>query len=195
MTGKQPVQVRIAGYGGQGVVLAGMLLGRAALEDGFFAVQNQSYGAEARGGAARAEVLIGQEPIVYPEVTAPGILAALSQAALDRYVADLAGGATVVLDADLVPRVAADLPFRVLRGRFTHLAVQELGRAIVANMVMLGFLVAATGLVRLDALRRAVAGGVPAGTEELNRRALELGIGLGGPLPGPAGAAAGGGAA
>ena len=87
---KAPTQVRIAGYGGQGVVLAGVLLGRAALAEGYYAVQNQSYGAEARGGAARAEVLIGLEPIVYPEVLIPDVMVAMSQVALDRYAPDLA---------------------------------------------------------------------------------------------------------
>jgi 2-oxoglutarate ferredoxin oxidoreductase subunit gamma len=175
---KTPTQVRIAGYGGQGVVLAGVLLGRAALQEGFYAVQNQSYGAEARGGAARAEVIMSQEPIIYPEVLVPDVMVAMSQVALDRYAPDLASTTTLVVDAELVARVPADLPCRVLRGAFTQAANQRLGRSIAANLVMLGFMATATGTVGLPALRSAIPGGVPKGTEELNLRALDLGAEL-----------------
>ncbi|MEW6756085.1 MAG: 2-oxoacid:acceptor oxidoreductase family protein, partial [Candidatus Latescibacterota bacterium] len=166
-------QVRIAGFGGQGVVLAGVLLGRAALEEGLHAIQNQSYGAEARGGAARSEVIVASEPIVYPEVTAPDILAALSQAGADRYLPDLRPGGTLIADAELVANLPALQDCRLLRASFTRVAAEELGRQIVANIVMLGFLVGATGLVGADSARRAVEQGVPRGTEELNLRALE----------------------
>ncbi|MDP6038181.1 MAG: 2-oxoacid:acceptor oxidoreductase family protein, partial [Candidatus Latescibacteria bacterium] len=82
-------EIRIAGFGGQGVVLAGVLLGQAALNDGRYAVQNQSYGAEARGGAARSEIIISDEPVIYPEVVNPTAMAVMSQAGLDRYIEDL----------------------------------------------------------------------------------------------------------
>ena len=174
----QITEVRIAGFGGQGVVLAGVLLGQAAIGDGLHAVQNQSYGAEARGGAARSEVIVASEPIIYPEVIAPHIMAAMSQAALDRYLPDLRAGGTLILDEELVSRVP-DLPGnRILRGPFTTVAGQELGRPIVANMVMLGFLGTITAVVTRDSLRRAVRQGVPPGTEELNLKALERGLEL-----------------
>ncbi|MFH1845169.1 MAG: 2-oxoacid:acceptor oxidoreductase family protein [bacterium] len=170
--------MRIAGFGGQGVVLAGVLLGRAALADGLHAVQNQSYGAEARGGAARSEVIISAAPIVYPEVTAPRIMTAMSQAAVDRYLADLRPDGTLIVDTELVTRLPQDAPYRILRGPFTQVAGEELGRAIVANMVMLGFLAAATGVVGRDNLRQTVRQGVPPGTEGLNLKALERGMEL-----------------
>lgn len=175
---EQRTEIRIAGFGGQGVVLAGVLLGRAALEDGRHSLQNQSYGAEARGGAARSEIVIADAPIVYPEVIAPDVMAALSQAALDRYVQDLRADGFLIVDTELVSRVPADAPYRILRGDFTRIAGDELGRSIVANMVMLGYLARATGVVSPEALRRAVSGGVPAGTEELNLRAIDRGAEL-----------------
>jgi 2-oxoglutarate ferredoxin oxidoreductase subunit gamma len=171
-------EVRIAGFGGQGVVLAGVLLGRSALEDGMCAVQNQSYGAEARGGAARSEVIVADGPVVYPEVIAPDIMTAMSQAALDRYVSDLSPRGTLIVDGGLVSRLPADAPYRILQADFTQIATAELGRAIVANMVMLGYLVAVTGVVSAQALHRGVPGGVPVGTEDLNIRALERGAQL-----------------
>lgn len=173
-------EVRIAGFGGQGVVLAGVLLGRAALEDGRYAVQTQSYGAEARGGAARSEVIITDQPALYPEVVAPHVMVVLSQAALDRYLGDLRPDGLLIADAELVTRLPEGPDGRVLQARFTEVAGKELGRGIVANMVMLGFMVQATGVVGLDSLRAAVKKGVPPGTEQLNLKAVERGIELAG---------------
>jgi len=92
------VQVRMAGFGGQGVVLAGILLGMGAVEDGLYAIQNQSYGAEARGGAARSEVLVSRRPILYPELIHPDVLVALSRPALDRYLPELRKDGTLIID-------------------------------------------------------------------------------------------------
>ena len=171
-------EVRIGGFGGQGVVLAGVLLGQAALNDGKYAVQQQSYGAEARGGAARSELIVSDEPVLYPEVISPRVMAILSQAALDRYLADLEQGGTLVVDSDLVSEIPGDLRAEVHGGRFSEVAGKELGRPIVANMVMLGFLAEVTGLVSREGLKAAVASGVPRGTEELNLKALERGMAL-----------------
>ncbi len=169
-------EVRIAGFGGQGVVLAGVLLGQAALNDGRYAVQNQSYGAEARGGAARSEVIVSDEPVIYPEVTSPQVLAALSQAALDRYLPDLQPGGTLIVDADLVSELPDEIQAGVYRARFSEVAGREIGRPIVANMVMLGFLAEKTGLVSREGVQSGVRSGVPKGTEELNLRALQRGM-------------------
>lgn len=168
-------EVRIAGFGGQGVVLAGVLLGQAALNDGCYAVQNQSYGAEARGGAARSEVILADEPVVYPEVVAPDVMAVMSQAALDRYAGDLKPGGALVIDADLVQTLPESLKAVVHRGRFAETADKELGKPIVTNMVMLGFLVETTGIVSYHGLEAAVRSGVPKGTEALNLKALARG--------------------
>jgi 2-oxoglutarate ferredoxin oxidoreductase subunit gamma len=173
-------EVRIAGFGGQGVVLAGVLLGTAALADGLFAVQSQSYGAEARGGAARSEVILSAEPILYPEVTRPRLMAAMSQAALDRYVGDLQPEGLLVVDAELVTKVPPHLEARTRRAAFTHVAGQELGKPVVANMAMLGFLVTVTEVVTWASLEQAVAAGVPRGTEGLNLKAVARGRQLAG---------------
>lgn len=179
----QSTEVRIAGFGGQGIVLAGVLLGRAALADGRYVVQSQSYGAEARGGAARSEVIISPEPIAYPEVIAPHILVAMSQAALDRYLAELRPEGTLIADAELVRQIPDRPGLRCWRGAFTRIAGEELGRAIVANIVMLGFMAAVTDVVTWDSLCQAVRLGVPQGTEELNLQALARGKALAQALP------------
>ena len=173
-------EVRIAGFGGQGVVLAGVLLGRAAvLYEQKQVVQTQSYGAESRGGAARSEVIISDEPIIYPKVLNPDILVTMSQAALDKYVKDLRGGGTLIIDQDLVQTLPDRNDFRVYRSPFSEIANKEIGKTLVANMVMLGFMVSVTGIVSLDALRESVRTGVPKGTEELNMKAVEVGIRMG----------------
>lgn len=175
MTAATATEVRLAGFGGQGIVLAGVLLGTAALADGLYAVQSQSYGAEARGGAARSEVIVSPEAILYPEVTCPRVLAAMSQAALDRYLGDLHPEGVLIVDAELVGQVPASHEPRTRRGAFTSIAGSELGRPVVANMVMLGFLATTTRVVTWESLTATVAAGVPRGTEELNLRALTRG--------------------
>jgi len=168
-------EVRLAGFGGQGVVLAGVCLGHAAMLDGRHAVQTQSYGAEARGGAARSEIIVSAEPILYPEVTAPDLMAALSQAAVDKYLSDLRPEGTLVVDDELVSKLDVDPRTRVLKASFTEVAGSELGRPIVANMVMLGYLTEVAGVVRAASLDRAVAEQVPKGTAELNLKAVNRG--------------------
>jgi len=169
-------EIRIAGFGGQGVVLSGVILGRAAvLYDRKKAVQTQSYGAEARGGAARSEVIISDESIDYPKVINPDILVAMSQRALDRYVKDLKSKGILIVDSDLVENLPEDKDFSLYRISASQIASTEFGRTIVANMIMLGFLVSLTGVVSLEALKKSVKESVPKGTEDINLRALEKG--------------------
>ena len=161
-------EIRICGFGGQGIVLAGVILGEAASRAGFEAVQTQSYGPESRGGAARSEVVISTEPIDYPRVSRADVLIALSQASYDSYVGEMAKDGTVVIDADLVEADgAAAVPFTT--------TAEEVGRKIVANLVMLGYLTALLDLVPPDVLEETVMDNIPVGTEELNRRALQAG--------------------
>ena len=181
----QRTEVRIGGFGGQGVVLAGVLLGQAALNDGRYAVQNQSYGAEARGGAARSEVIIADATIIYPEVVAPDIMVVLSQAALDRYQADFPANGTLIADEELVSEIPELPRARILRCPFTEVAGNELKRPITANMVMLGYMARATGVVGVESLETAVGDGVPAGTEDVNLTALRRGMALAGDLAAP----------
>jgi 2-oxoglutarate ferredoxin oxidoreductase subunit gamma len=161
-------EIRICGFGGQGIVLAGVILGEAATRAGFEAVQTQSYGPESRGGAARSEVVISSEPIDYPRVSRADVLIALSQAAYDSYADDLADDGAVVVDADLVEADGASaVPFTS--------TAEKVGRKIVANMVMLGYLTALLDLVPPEVLEATIMDNIPKGTEELNRRAVQAG--------------------
>ena len=172
----QRTEIRIAGLGGQGVVLAGVLLGTAAaVYDKKHVVQTQSYGAEARGGAARSEVIISDSPIIYPKVLEPDTLVAMSQTALDKYIGDLKTNGTLFIDEELVTTLPERNNFKIHKARFSEAASQELGRSIVANMIMLGFLTSLTEITSAEAITEAIRNGVPKGTEELNLKALELG--------------------
>jgi 2-oxoglutarate ferredoxin oxidoreductase subunit gamma len=166
-------EIQLAGFGGQGIVLSGLILGEAAILDGLNAVQTQSYGPESRGGAARADVIISDSPIDYPKVVAPDILVALSQPAYDKYRADVGKKAMVIIDSDLVEsdETALCVPFSKL--------ADELGRRIVANVIMLGTLARVSGCVSRESLEQAVLKNIPKGTEELNLRALAAGFGSG----------------
>lgn len=168
-------ELRIAGFGGQGVVLAGVIVGTAAVTyDGKKAVQTQSYGAEARGGAARSEVILSDRQVVYPMVRRPDILVALSAPALEKFLGDLKPGGTLIVDEDLVK--VSDGDYRLYKAPFSNTAVKELGRGVVANVVMLGFLTRVTNIVSERAMVQAVKDNAPRGTEELNLKAFNLGL-------------------
>lgn len=172
-------EVRFAGFGGQGVVLSGVVLGCAAsVFGGKYSSQTQSYGPEARGGACQAEVVISDEPVDYPMAEELETLVAMSQEALDRYVVDLKTGGTLIVDEDLVRRLPGDGMYDLHRIPATAIADKELGRRIVANMVMLGAVVAITGAVSAEELEQAVTMMVPPGTEELNLKAIRCGYQL-----------------
>lgn len=171
-------EVRISGFGGQGIVLAGVILGRgAALYDDKNAVQTQSYGPEARGGASKSEVVISQEEIDYPKVIKPDVLVCMSQQAFDKYCRDIKEGGTVIVDRDLVtvPEDFYNGNVKVYKIPFTEIAYKDIGLKIVANMVMLGALVRITGIVSKEAIRKAILDSVPRGTEEKNLMAFEKG--------------------
>lgn len=167
-------EVRLAGEGGQGMILAGIILAEAAaIYGGRNAVQTQSYGPEARGGASKSEVVISDGEIDHPEVLAADVLVALSQEAFKKFAADLKPGGLLIVDEDKVE--ASAFPSAV-RAPITRLALETTGRAITANTVALGVLVGLTGVVPREALEKAVAARAPRGTEEMNRKALEAGF-------------------
>ena len=171
-------ELRIAGFGGQGVVLSGQIVGQAAsVYDGGFATFTQNYGPEARGGACTAEVVISNEPIGYPYVQDPNVVIILSQAAYDKYGHDMPPGTKVIIDPDLVtPNASHDpLPLTVPA---SHMA-REMGRPVVANIITLGFLAAVSDIVSVEALKESILSSVPKGTEELNTKAFELGYNYG----------------
>ena len=146
-------EIRISGFGGQGVVLAGYILGKAfALYDGFEAVMTQAYGPEARGGASSANIVVSDEPIYFPFVQRPDILIALSQEAYTKFRSTARQEATVIIDEDLVKPEPDDKLFSIPATRLA----EDLGRKIVANMIILGYFSAVTDLVKREAIEKAV---------------------------------------
>ena len=164
---------RFSGTGGQGLITAGIILAEAALLDGRLAVQSQSYGPEARGGASKAEVIIDDAPIYHPHVEQPDIVLAMTQKAADKYYTDLKPDGLLVLDTDLVPE-PPDFP-NVIRIPITKLAVEQVGKSLFANIVALGAIAHLTGLVNFETVKESVAHRVPPHTVEQNMKALQTG--------------------
>ena len=174
MKGKQ--EIRLAGFGGQGIVLSGHILGKAAtLFERRNAVFTQSYGPEARGGSCSADVVISEGTIHYPKVARPNVLVLMSQGALNTYGELIADDGVMIIDQDLVSLGEGSQNVRVYRVPLTRIA-EELGRAIVANIVMLGALAALGGVVTYESLKESVVSSIPAGTEELNLAAFNKGF-------------------
>jgi len=170
-------EIRFSGFGGQGIILSAVIIGRAAvMYDSKFAVQTQVYGPEARGGASMSAVIIDDEEILYPKVTRPDIYVIMSQEGFEKYGADAKEPAIMLVDSTLVH---SRPQCRCIEVPATREAKQTLKKDIVANIVMLGALVAATHVVNEDALKKAILDSVPKGTEELNQKAMQLGLQLG----------------
>ncbi|HHW17681.1 MAG TPA: 2-oxoacid:ferredoxin oxidoreductase subunit gamma [Firmicutes bacterium] len=168
-------EFRLAGEGGQGLITAAIILAEACAEHtDLNAVQTQSYGPESRGGASRADVIIADEDIDYPEIKRPEALLVMAQEASDLYVPGVADGGTVIVDTTYVKSVPA-VNARIIRYPISEKA-RELGREIVANMVALGLLVGVTKVVPEDAVVAAIVDRVPRGTEDLNKKAFYAGI-------------------
>lgn len=168
-------EVKVGGLGGQGVILAGMIIGRgASIYGDKHATLTQAFGPEARGSACSAQIVVSDEPVEYPYVTEPNILVVMSQEAYTRFAPEMAPNATLIYEADLVK------PGRLKPGissfgiPSTKIA-EEFRRRMVANIVMVGFFASVTDLVTADALRRSVEDSVPSGTEELNLAAFDKG--------------------
>jgi 2-oxoglutarate ferredoxin oxidoreductase subunit gamma len=170
-------EVRFSGFGGQGIILSAVILGRAAvMYDNKFAVQTQVYGPEARGGASMSALIIDEAEILYPKVSSPDIYVIMSQEGFEKYGADAQDPAVMLVDSTLVHSRPG---CRCIEIPATREAKQTLKKDIVANIVMLGALVAFTHVVSETALEKAILDSVPKGTEELNRKAMELGLELG----------------
>ncbi|MFQ6101508.1 MAG: 2-oxoacid:acceptor oxidoreductase family protein [Anaerolineae bacterium] len=166
-------EVRLAGTGGQGVILAGILLAEAAIRDGKNTVQTQSYGPEARGGASRAEVVISDGEIYYPKVLQPDVTLCMSQEACDKYGRQMRRNGLLILDACHVSRAPTTEAVRV---PMTTIARETIGREIAANVVGLGVLAGLTKIVSREALEAAIRDRAPRGTEEINLKALAAGF-------------------
>lgn len=169
-------EIRIAGFGGQGVILSAILLGKAAsIYENGFATMTQNFGPEARGGACSAQLVLSDSPVLYPYVTKPDIMVIMSQEAYNRFAHELKPGGILIVEEDLV-RVShlKDDP-RVYSVPATRLA-EELGKRMVLNSVMVGFFTAVTKLLSADAVRKSVADSVPPAFRELNLKAFEKGF-------------------
>ncbi|OQY23850.1 MAG: pyruvate ferredoxin oxidoreductase [Anaerolineaceae bacterium 4572_32.1] len=175
------LEVRLSGFGGQGIIRSGEIVGKAAtIYDGRYATFTQSYGPESRGGACAAQVAIADNPVElsYPHVVDPSILIVMSQGGYNKYVPDFRRDGLLIVDENLVELDEAAESLKILKIPATRLA-EELGRRIVANVVMLGFVAAVTDIATPEAVKKAVLDSVPKGTEELNTRAFETGFDYG----------------
>jgi 2-oxoglutarate ferredoxin oxidoreductase subunit gamma len=172
----QLTEIRIAGFGGQGVILSAIVVGKAAsIFEGDFATMTQSFGPEARGGACSAQVIVSDAPVLYPYVTRPDILVVMSQEAYAKFVPELKDGGTLVIEQDLV-RVGDHPPSTTVFSCPATRLAEELGKKMVLNIVMVGFFAAVTNLLKPESLRQAVADSVPPAFKELNLKAFDKGF-------------------
>ena len=169
----KPVGIRFGGFGGQGIVLAGLLLGRAASMDGKFVAGSNSYGVAARGSACRSEIVISEDPIDFPHVTSADILTVMSQRAYDIFSRQVVRGGVIFYDSQfIVPhrrKGVVDVPA-------TGMALQDIGDKRVANVIMVAAVVAKTGIVSQGALLGAIEESVKGNFLDLNKKAAELGF-------------------
>ncbi len=170
------VEIRFAGFGGQGIIKSGIITAAAAcLHGGKNAVQTQSYGPESRGGACKSEVVISEEEIDFPKVVEPDILVLMSQHAYNDYADNVRSGGTMIMDPDMIPTEKDLKNVKVFKVPATKIA-ENLGRKIVANIVMLGAFVAITNVLDENVVRESVKANIPRGTEELNLAAFKKGF-------------------
>ncbi len=168
-------EIRLTGYGGQGVITAGHILGQAAsLYTEMDAIMTRAYGPEIQGGWARADVVIDDERVEFPYVTHPDYLIAFSQSEFERDRASLKKNGIILAEADLVKLDPGD-PHKFYAIPAVRIAKEELGRKVLANIIMLGAFTAITGIVPVEAMEKAVVKSVPKGTEELNLKAFRRG--------------------
>ena len=168
------MEIRLVGSGGQGVILASIILAEAAVNAGKYACQTQSYGPEARGGSCKAETIISEVKISYPEVIKPTFIMALTQNAADKYVKNLSDDAIVVLDSGITPPDEAS-KYRTYRLPILHTAEYDVGKLLTANIVAVGVINRILDICSYEQLVETVRNRVPKGTEELNLRALKAG--------------------
>ena len=169
-------EIRIAGFGGQGVILSAIVLGKAAsIYENGFATMTQNFGPEARGGACSAQLVVSDSPVLYPYVTHPDIMVIMSQEAYNRFANELKPGGMLIVEEDLVRVSNINVDKRVYSIPATRFA-EELGKRMVLNSVMVGFFTAVTKLLEPDAVRKAVADSVPPSFRELNLKAFEKGF-------------------
>lgn len=167
-------EIRFGGSGGQGIILAAIVLAEAAGVYGKkYVCQTQSYGPEARGGYSKAEVVISKHPIDYPKAMKPDLFLAMNQASCDNYFLDLNPEGLLLVDSTLVHQVPTS---RAVSIPFTEIARKDIGKEMVANMVALGAVAQLSRLVTVKNLEHALSARIPPGTKQINMRALHEGI-------------------
>jgi 2-oxoglutarate ferredoxin oxidoreductase subunit gamma len=171
----QLTEIRVAGFGGQGVILAAMVIGKAAsiYEDGF-STMTQNFGPEARGGACSAQVITSDSPVLYPYVTNPDILIVMSQEAYSKFVPELKPTGILIIEQDLVRISNVTEGTRIYSCPATRIA-EELGKRMVLNVVMVGFFAAVAKVLKPESLRNAVLESVPPAFKDLNSKAFDAG--------------------
>ena len=169
-------EIKVGGFGGQGVILSGYIIGRAAsIFDGKHATMIQAFGPEARGSSCSAQLIVSPDPIAYPYITKPTLMVVMSQEAYSKFSPELASEGILITEADLVVPHNPRKDIRHFAIPATRFA-EELGKKLVVNIVMIGFMTAVTGLISAQAMRKAVSVSVPKGTEELNLKAFDKGF-------------------
>ena len=168
-------EIRFSGLGGQGIILSGIIAGKAAaLYDNKNATMTQSFGPEARGSACAAQLVVSDERVLYPYITQPDILVSMSQDACEKFLPDLRKGGILLIDQDLVKCDSHSKDYVCHQIPATRFA-ENFGNRMVANLVMLGFFSAATGIVSAESFKKAIPGSVPERFLELNLKAFESG--------------------
>lgn len=169
-------EIRVAGFGGQGVILAATVIGKAAcIYEHGYATMTQNFGPEARGGAAGAQLVLSDQPILYPYVAEPNVLIVMSQEAFTKFAPEVRSDGILIVEQDLVRVSNVKTGVRVYAVPATRLA-EDLGKRMVLNIVMTGFFTAVTGLISSDSMKRAVLDSVPPHSKELNSRAFDAGF-------------------
>lgn len=165
------LEMRLTGFGGQGIVLAAYIVGRASIDSGKHATMIQSFGPEARGSSCSATLVISDREVLYPYVEQPSVLVAMSSDGYATYRSELARDGTLIYELDLVQPQPGARAWGIPARRIA----ESLGRPLVQNIVMVGFIASVTRVVSRDAMREAVRSSVPPGTEELNLKAFDAG--------------------
>jgi 2-oxoglutarate ferredoxin oxidoreductase subunit gamma len=170
-------EIRFAGFGGQGVIMMATVIGKAAcIYENGYSTMTQAFGPEARGGAASAQLVLSDKPILYPYVNEPNVLVVMAQEAFTKFAPEVRGDGILIVETDLVHLTSAVKPgVRVFGVPATRLA-EQLGKKMVLNIVMTGFFTAVTGLLQAESVKKAVLDSVPSHSRDLNMKAFASGF-------------------
>ena len=169
-------EIRVAGFGGQGVIMAATVIGKAVcIHEAGYSTMTQNFGPEARGGACSAQLVLSDQPVLYPYVTGTDASIIMSQEAFNKFASEIKPGGLLLIEQDLVRVSNFRTGVRVYAVPATRLA-EQLGKRMMQNIVMVGFFGAVTGFVGAEALKKAVLDSVPPHTKDLNLKAFEAGF-------------------